>query len=323
MIWQQLRLAVLTGAFTVAAAVAARAEEAAPSASAPQTCTVMVREWVPEQYECTRTVYKTETRHEKYTAYKTECVPEERTRTVNVVKMVPVKKTITRDVCVTVPVQEERTVMQTHVTCKPVTKMVRKCVDKGHYECRQVPCDDGGGRRRLFGRLLGRKKKDCNDCCDPCADACCVPMKTVRVWVPCPTWEEHAVTVMERVCETKAVKCMVTVCKREIRKETCEVTVCERVCEQKVEKCIVNVAKCVPYEAVRNVCVCVPTTEKYMATRMVCREVAKQVPVTPCATSCCETTCCKTDCCESRVRKCRRAGLGLRGCGSSCGGCCN
>jgi len=37
---------------------------------APAYRTITVNEWVPEQYQATRTVYKTETHQEAYTAYR-------------------------------------------------------------------------------------------------------------------------------------------------------------------------------------------------------------------------------------------------------------
>src|SRR2546423_1385322 len=48
----------------------AAAPAAAPAAPAMQT--ICVREWVPETYQTTRTVYRTESRVENYTAYRTE-----------------------------------------------------------------------------------------------------------------------------------------------------------------------------------------------------------------------------------------------------------
>src|SRR5581483_9641460 len=195
----------------------ARAEDCcAPAAPcAPATRTVCCTEWVPEQYQCTRTVYKTECRTENYTAYKTECVPEARTRTYTVCKMVPEVRTEMRTVCVKVPVVEEKTIMQTHVTCKPVTKMVTKCVDRGHWECREVPCGPS-----FMDRVKNRCKK--KDCCDPCA-SCCEPCpvrtKTVKCWVPCMVTETVPVCTMERVCESRPCVLKVHSCKIETRQE--------------------------------------------------------------------------------------------------------
>src|ERR1700730_6522813 len=120
MVWQCVRIALLAGAFAATAALPARAGDCC--APAPCTRTVCVTEWVPEQYQTTRTVYKTECRQEAYTAYKCESVPETRTRVCTVYKQVPEVKTVMKTVCESVPVVEERTVLESFVTCKPVTK---------------------------------------------------------------------------------------------------------------------------------------------------------------------------------------------------------
>lgn len=258
MFWQSVRFALVAGLCLAGTAVSVRADDAdaptkeAPAApakeapAAPATCKVRVHEWVPEHYEATRTCYRMEQREETYTAY----------------KMVPEVQKVTRTVCVCVPCVEERTVMQAHWTCKPVTKIVRKCVDQGHWECREVPCRPT--LRERLRKLCGR------DCCDECPRT-----KIEKVWVKCPVWVETPVTCIERVCEYKPVTCKVTVYRTEKREETCEVTVC----------------KCVPCKATRTVCVCVPHQEKYTACRMVCRVVEKDVPVVTCCTPCCEPCC--------------------------------
>src|SRR5262249_46169338 len=150
-------------------------------------------------YQATRTVYKTECKQETYTAWKCECVPETRTRTCTVNKMVPETRWETRTVCVKVPVCEERTVMQSYTTCKPVCKTVKKCVDKGHYECQ---CDE-------HKSCLDKLRESChkNDCC---YEPPCPKYKTKKVWVSCPVWEERTVTCMEKVTECRPVTCKVT-----------------------------------------------------------------------------------------------------------------
>jgi hypothetical protein len=291
MIWQHVRVALLAGSIVAATAWTARAEDApqpagpAPVAAdpcAPQYRTVCVKEWVPENYTTTRTVYTRECKTETYTAYRCECVPETKTRTVTCYKMVPETRVETRKVCEMVPTVEERTVMQTHVVCKPVTEVVRKCVDRGHYECREVPCGPS-----LLDRLKGCFHRH-DDCCEPCPP--CPRTKTVRVWVPCPVWEEKTVCRMQRVCESRPVVCKVTVCKPVWKEIQCNVTVCKCVPETKTETYTCMTTRQVPYQATRTVTVCVPHQETVTCCRMVCRTVEKQVPVT----ECCETTtCCK------------------------------
>src|SRR5207244_2946022 len=135
---------------------------------ATQYCTVCCQEWVPEQYQCTRTVYRRECRQENYTAYKCVCVPETRCREICTYQMVPEYKTIVKHVCSTVPCVEERTIMQTCYKCVPYTTCVKRCVDHGHWECKWVPCCDNGGWRRFF---RGHHHGCGNDCCNTC-DSC-------------------------------------------------------------------------------------------------------------------------------------------------------
>ena len=131
MFWQRVRFALLVGALTVGAVPSAQAWHSC--CAAPCAPTACCTEWVREPYTTTRTCYRTEYKQEAYTAYRCECVPVTRTYTCTVYKQVPEVQTVMRTVCVTVPVVEERTVMQAHWTCKPVTCTVRKCVDQGHW----------------------------------------------------------------------------------------------------------------------------------------------------------------------------------------------
>jgi hypothetical protein len=312
MIRQQIRVALLAGSLVAATALTARAEDAPPAPAAPaakpcapQFRTVCVNEWVPETYQAIRTVYERVCREEKYTAYRCENVPETRTRTVICgYRQVPEVKEVVRRVCVRVPCVEERTVMKTRWTCVPETRVVRKCVDKGHYECKEVPCGPS-----FLERLHKLCHRDCceQECCEPCPRT-----KTVKVWVPCPVWEERTVCCTKRVCEHYPVKCQVNVCKVEYKEEKSQVTVCRCIPETKTETYTCCVQKRIPYEATRTVVHCVPREEKVTCTRMVCRTVQKQVPVETC---CAETSCCKpcaeTSCCKSSwFHRC--GGLGFR-----------
>ena len=297
MIRQQVRVALLAGGLVAATALTARADDCTPPAKAdcaPQYRTVCVNEWVPEKYETTRTVYRTEQKTETYTAYRCETVPETKTRTYQVCKMVPETREETRKVCVTVPTVEERTVMKACYHWVNETKVVRKCVDKGHYECQCVPCEPS-----CFDHMRGwfRHRGCGDDCCEPCHE---VKYKTKKVWVPCPVWEEHTVCCKKRVCEYKPETCKVTVCKHEWREEKVKVTVCKPVMETKTETYTCCVTKHVPYQATRTICVCVPHQEKVNCTRMVCHKVEKQVP--------CEQ-CCETSCCKHRYHRCCSRGF--------------
>lgn len=293
MVWHRVSIAALAGVLAATAALPTWAGVDQPAApppggtpaggpppAAPATTKVWVREWVPENYQCTRTVYRTECREETYTAYRCECVPETRTRVCTLSKLVPETRTVTRTVCVAVPCVEERTVMQARTVCKPVCETVRKCVDRGHWECREVPRKPG-----LLERLCKRNK----DCCDPC---CPPPTKTVRVWVPCPVWEEKVVTRMKRVTECVPVTCKVTVYKQELRQQECQVTCYKCVPEQRTETVTVMAQKMIPYQAKRMVPVCVPHQETVTCCRMVCRMVEKEMPVQAC---CCAIPAWKCD----------------------------
>lgn len=293
MMWQRIRIALLASAFLAMTAMA-RADCCTPAVApaCPTTCCkVVVNEMVPEQYQCTRTVYKTECRQETCTVNKIECVPETRTRTVTCYRQVCETVMQTRTVCVNVPCVEERTIMKTCTVCKPVTCMVRKCEDHGHYECREVPCGPSFSDRlkKCFAR-----KSCCNPCCEPC---CCEPIKTktVKVWVPCKVWVECPVTKMQRVTECHPEVVKVTVCKKEFRTEQCPVTCVKCVPECKTETYTVMVPKCVPTTVTRNVTVCVPCQETVTMTRLVCKKVVKEIPA--CQT-CCEACC--VPCCTAK-----------------------
>jgi hypothetical protein len=254
---------------------------------APATRKICVTECVPEYYTTTRTVYRTEKVCENYTAYKCVSVPETRTRTCTVYEKVPVCETRTRTFCVSVPCVEQRTCMEKFWVCKPVTTCHRKCVDKGHYECREVPC-----------KQRHHKKSGCCDPCNPCECCECPKTKTVKVWVPCKVWVEEQSCKMQRVCEYRPVTKCVHTCKKEVRHETYQVTVCKCVPRCKTETYTVCVEKKIPYQATREVCKCVPHQETVRCCRMVQRVVEKEVPV-------CDTGC-QPSCCDGCQPKCRK-----------------
>lgn len=299
MIWQRLRLALMTSVVLAAAQGAVWADDAKDDddddatvekvdkpaekkADACPTRKICVQEWVPEWYETTRTCYKSETVQEKYTAYKYVDSTEKRTRTTY--KYVPTTCEVEKTICKMVPCVEERTVYEKVPVCKPCTYTVRKCVDKGHWECKEVPCGPS-----LLDRLHSFKKS-CGNSCDPCAQTCCEQpcrTKTVRVWCPNKVWCEETCTKMVKSYECVAKKCSVTVCKPTYAKVKCTQTVCKCVpCQEEYTCCV---RKCVPYEATRCVTKCVPACEKVKCCRMVCKTVEKEVACCPddCASSCC------------------------------------
>jgi hypothetical protein len=289
MIWQRARLALLANVVLAAAAVSARAGDYC--APAPTTCcapamqTVCTTEWVKENFTTTRTVYRTECVQEAYTAYRTICVPQTCTRVCTVNRIVAETQNVVRTVCVPVQTVETRTVMKTVVTCKPVTTVTRKCVDMGHWECREVPC------RQSCLTKMRNKHNGCCDCCPP-------PMKTVKVWCPNKVWIETPCTKIVQCCECVPTQVQVTCCKMVPQQQTVQVCCYRCVPQQVTETYTVMVAKCVPYQATRTVARCVPCQETVVCCRMVPRTVVKQVP-------CCTTSCCNP-CCTTSCKKCRR-----------------
>ena len=229
--------------------------------------------------KCTRT----ETR------YKTET----RTRTCNVVRLVPETKQIQENYTVLVPHKKTRTVTYT-VRC-PVTKMVPVTytvrvpkIEKrtGYRIVRKVVCVPGTRTVTVRGgHWETRSHTFCSTdrCGCPITCTCCR-----RCWVPtCCTKQVPTCCkkiVCERVpctycvttycCETRTKMCCRTtyVCKqrtrevcytcytRECRTRTRCVTTCRRVCEQKTQEYCVRVPYCVevPYEV--TVCRMVPKT---------------------------------------------------------------
>jgi hypothetical protein len=294
MFWKSVRRALTAGLLAVGLTGVARAEDpcCAPAPCAPAMKTICVTEYKQEAYETTRTSYKTEWKEEKvkayktewkeeaYTTYKTECVPETKTREVTCYKQVAETQTLTRKVATCVPTVEEKTVYQSFTTCVAVPCTVKKCVDKGHYECHEEIC-----KPSCFSKLFSHKHNSCDCECEP------VKTKTVKVWVPCPVIEESTVITYKKVTECKPVTCKVTVNKLVWKEEPYTCTTYKCVPETKTETytvytaksvavpCTRKVAVCVPYETTCKVAVCVPVVEKVTAYRCVPVTVTKQVPV--------------------------------------------
>src|SRR5262249_48940199 len=179
---QHIRVDLLAGGILAAAALSARAGDDAPkpASGAPASgsyCTVCCPEWVPETYQCTRTVCRRECRQETYTAYKCVCCPETRMYECCEYKMVhdPDPYSIRRTCCC-VPCVEERTVYKTCYRCVPYTTTCRKCVDRGHWECRAVQCCSNYSHAFGFN-CFGRRNHCCNSCCNSCCNPCCCCVK--------------------------------------------------------------------------------------------------------------------------------------------------
>ncbi|MBY0231693.1 MAG: hypothetical protein K2W96_20600 [Gemmataceae bacterium] len=236
----------------------------------PVYTTVTVYEQVPETYTATRTVYRTEHVNETYTAYRHECVPEQRQVTRYVSRQVQEVKTITVNNWQTVQTTEMRNVTKRVPVCKQVTTITRKCVDNGCWvdECVET----------FASKLKGKFADECNPHCPQ--------YRTRKVWQSNKQWIEVPCTKTVKTWECVTECVPVTVCKKVCVPETRQVTCCRTVCEPVTETVTVNVSRCVPYTATRCVAKCVPVCENYTATRYVCRAVQKQVACAPAANAC-------------------------------------
>jgi hypothetical protein len=297
------RKAALLGAVLAAVASPVRAQDGccapAPCApAAPQFRTVYVTECVPETYQAKRIVYTPQTQTQAYTAYRCESVPVVREQVCTVYRRVTEMQCQVRRVCCSVPTVEQRTVMKPCWTNQMVTTYVTKCVDRGHYECREVYSRRAACRNRMH------QHHHRHDCCPP---PCPPPTKTVKVWVPCMVQIQCPVTKCQRVCTMVPTTVCVTVCRQVVREEKVNVCVTRCVPEQRVIKTTCMTTRMVPYQATRCVTVCVPTEQVVTCTRMVTRCVARQVP---CAPAC--DTCCATLCCGGKSKKHGHGGFGGR-----------
>jgi hypothetical protein len=245
-----------------------------------ETRKVMVTEYVQEQRETTRTVYRCVPEQHQVQRTSVVMVPEVRTKTVPVTYCKPVYRQVERQYTVQVPqwTQQEReyTVMVPHVetrqgvrqVCNWVEEEVTKTVtrDHGHWETQmvQVPCYTG---LRCFRRSA---------CCDPC----CVPVRTVcqRVWVPNLVEEEVTVTVCRPQVTEEPYEYQVTVCKPETR--TCIVNVCHMTTEVRTKMCTVTEYETVTAERQINYTVCVPQERTWTQTVTTYKQVAEEVPCT-------------------------------------------
>jgi len=334
MVRQSVRIALLVGAVAAVAAAPGRAA-AQSGCCSPQTRTICVTECVPETYQAKRITYKTEQKIEKYTAYKCEQTQECRERTVCCNRTVTEWQDQVRKVCVKVPCCEERTVLRPHYSYVTETKYVTKCVDRGHYECRE----EYSHLKAFCNGLHGLCSRGCGDSCGGCSTgcntgcstgcdscgtshACCAPSNCVtrKVWVPCMAQEQCPVTCCRKVCEMRPEVCKVQTCKTEYREERCKVCVTRCIPESRVEKYTVCVNRMVPYEACRTVCCRIPCEETVTCTRWVTKQVTREVPCAPACDTCASSACCPNACGSHGLF--HGCGLfGSHGCGDSCGGC--
>jgi hypothetical protein len=159
------------------------------------------------------------------------CAPATKLVTVTEYKKVPVEKIVTVRQIKSVPVKETREI--TTYSTKKVTEQVpvTKCVDKGHYECREVVV----GQRSH--RVPVTTKDACGNCVTRCERVCEPVTRTQKVWVPNVVKETSMATV--------------TRCISVPEKKTVEVTTCKKVAEER--KVTVCAYECVPVTVTKEV----------------------------------------------------------------------
>ncbi|MBM4069577.1 MAG: hypothetical protein FJ271_11600 [Planctomycetes bacterium] len=278
-----VRIGLIVGVVAAGASTVGAQEKITPVAG-PAMRTIKCIECVPEQYQEKRTCYRIECREETYDTFRCETVCEPRERVCTVTKKIHEYRTETVKVCCHKWCCEDKVVMKKCYEYRTVTCMQKKCVCKGHYECKAV-CKQPGCLEKL---------------CNPCA---CPRVVCKKCWVHCPEYIECPVTKCVKVCVQKPEICKVKVCKPYYVEK--QVQRCHYRCvqEQHTEKYTEVVCRKVACKATRMVRVCVPYEETVTCCRMVASEVERQVPVDPCcnaACGCCQTTCC----CPCRCQPC-------------------
>lgn len=276
-----IRIGLIVGAISAAASVA-RAQDGCQNPTGPTTRTIKVTECVPETYQEKRTCYRVECREEQYDAVRYEPYCEVRERTCTVTKRIPEYHTETIQVPCKVMSCEDRVVMKSCYEYRTVTCMQKKCVSRGHWECREV-CKEPGCFKKM---------------CDPCA---CPRTVCKKCWVSCPEYIDCPVTKCVKVCVQHPVVCKVNVCHTVMKERQVQRCTYRCVQEQHVEKYTVQLCKQVPVKATRMVRVCVPYEETVTCCRMVARE--REVQVQDCG--CCCTSCCCPCRCDNCCNGCR------------------
>ncbi|MBM4096866.1 MAG: hypothetical protein FJ261_08835 [Planctomycetes bacterium] len=259
---------------------------------APTTRVVMVKECVPETYQCKVVTYKNEWVDENVRVCRMVKVPETRTRTVVHHEWVTEMRQVTKKHWEWACVEETKTVYRKVTTCKPVTTFVTKVEDRGYWTCKEVPtlhsrlkmavghlCASKGESHHVSFEGKGGKGETVVSKCEPCIET-----RMVRCWHPCRVTVQCPVTVMKKVteCVPETVTCMK-------KKLVCRETVCEKpvkVCKPVCHTETFTVCVCRPEwtTETRQVCRKVPVESVETRTRYVARCVAKEVPIETCDT---------------------------------------
>ncbi len=276
-------VAAVVSGFTSSAEAGVLRRRCAPTCATPAcvtSCAAVCGHY--EDVVVQRTVYVRETRMETRTINVTECRPEQRQRSFTVCRRVPYQETVTQAYTVMVQktqmkrivetvykpvmhtVNQQYTVMVPHceqrqgvqhvVQCYPVQETRAVCVDRGHWETREVQVPCGGYPVRCggcagYGYYGGSYGRGACGTCGGCG-TCPPPTVTrcVRVWVPQIVQQQVAYTVMKQQLVARPYTYNVTVCKPETRVR--QVQVCERVAEQVTRD--VPVTICVPEQRTRT-----------------------------------------------------------------------
>src|SRR5262249_46133200 len=207
------------------AALSAPAPAQEPGCAPQKKRTLLLNDGVEEKEQTTGTAYRVEYKPVVCESFRYETVCEPREQLVTVVKRIPEYRTETRRVCHNEVCYEDRVVMKRCYETRQVTECVKKCVSKGHWECRTECCPPSCLDKLLHG-------------CDACGHE-----RTKKVWVHCPQYVDCPVTRCVKVCVEHPTVCKVKVCKpvfKEVQVQTCSYRCVE---EKVVQKCMVSVCR--------------------------------------------------------------------------------
>jgi hypothetical protein len=250
MVRQPVRIALLLGAITAVAVSPAMAQDSAPATTKPCTRTIMVTECVPETYTVKKICHKYECRTEEYDTFRCEQVPVCKERVVCCTKRVPCEKWEVRKVCRNVTEYEERCVTRNCYKTVTETCMQKKCVSRGHWECKEEVVQDCGGLFSGCG-LFGGCNRGCGSSCgNSCGNSCntgcdtgCGHRSGCGLFGGCNRGCGH--DACSTSCSTPCQETCAPACRTVSRKVwvscpqyvECPVTVCKRVCVPEVVKC--------------------------------------------------------------------------------------
>ncbi len=265
-----------------------------------ETQTVKCLEYRPEQRERTITVMKSVPVEQTVERQYTVMVPQTKTRTVTYTVAKPVWEEKEVEYTVMVPHQETKQGVRHVCRSVPVTETRTVVKDEGHWEDREVTVPVVR-RVALRARRMARRAQRLG-CCTPCVETCCTCEVTqvCKVWVPNPVEHEIEVTVMKQEVVEEPYEYVVTRCEPETRTKT--IRVCRMEYEEKTKE--VEYTVCVPETRTRTLTYtsyrCEPEEKTVSCTVMVPHEVEREVQVCVCRMVPKTVTCCRPKCCCCR-----------------------